>query len=110
MSQEAKYANGESILSQSHAAGKIEPVYTNGESGGVPFDQYVAILFLMSREAKYANGESVLPQARPTQNIEWAWANGESGSVGANEYVAPFQFFSIEQPLAFLHKKQIVGY
>ena len=69
----------------------------------------------MSQEAKYANGESVLPQARPTQNIEWAWTNGESGSVGMDEYVAeyvagPFQFFSIEQPLAFLYKKQIVGY
>ena len=46
MSQEAKYANGESILSQAHATGKIEPAYTNGESGGVPFDQYVAISFL----------------------------------------------------------------
>jgi len=46
MLREAKYANGESILSQSHAAGKIEPAYTNGESGGVPFDQYVTISFL----------------------------------------------------------------
>ena len=42
MSQEAKYANGESILSQAHAVGKIEPAYANGESGGVPFDEYVA--------------------------------------------------------------------
>ena len=42
MSQEAKYANGESILSQAHAAGNIEPAYENGESGSIPFDQYVA--------------------------------------------------------------------
>ena len=43
MSREAKYVNGESILSQSHAVGKIEPTYINGESGGVPFDQYVPL-------------------------------------------------------------------
>ncbi len=42
MSQEAAYANGESILSQTHAAGNIEPAWANGESGGVPFDKYVA--------------------------------------------------------------------
>ena len=41
MSQEATYANGESILSQSHAAGNIEPAYANGESGDIPFDKYV---------------------------------------------------------------------
>ena len=42
MSQEAKYANGESILSQPRATGKIELAYANGESGNVPFDEYVA--------------------------------------------------------------------
>ena len=42
MSQEAKYANGESILSQVHATGNIEPAYANGESGNIPFDEYVA--------------------------------------------------------------------
>jgi len=42
VSQEAKYANGESVLSQAHATGSIEPAYANGESGGVPFDEYVA--------------------------------------------------------------------
>jgi hypothetical protein len=40
--QEAVYANGESILSQTHAAGNIEPAFANGESGSIPFDKYVA--------------------------------------------------------------------
>jgi hypothetical protein len=40
--KEAIYANGESLLPQDYAAGNIEPAYANGESGGVPFDKYIA--------------------------------------------------------------------
>jgi len=37
-----------------------------------------------------------------------AW--GVWGGEEESSFAGPFQFFSIEQPLAFLHKKQIVGY
>ena len=42
MPQEAKYANGESVLPQARPTQNIEWVWANGESGSVPFDEYVA--------------------------------------------------------------------
>ena len=42
MSQEAKYANGESVLSQARPAQNIEWAWADGESGDIGADEYVA--------------------------------------------------------------------